>query len=450
MDAVIYVVVLVAGSLYVFRRCGEGIWVTFLLLAITAQLYPVSLNDLLVPEEGTFRPYNLVIASMAAVLLFAMWRRHREARDVIRKGKVSPVKWMIALVGVFCLATLCGDLGPSEAETLYVLQQSSGWMSFFLFVWIGYRLSLSEAEVQRSFAKLRVAALVYCVIFLAKFSYLEGESGLTEATDFAYSQRIVLYFASIMFVLLVARRLASEGGPFGKTEWLSTFIFVPAIVLSGSRGLLGAAILTLLFLLATWRARALLRLSPLLLALFIVGVVALRSHSEVVEEYVVSKFLIAPEQDLSYIGRVSEMEAVAEAVRSNPVLGRGVLARYMLLDPMHGWRETAALDNGAGYLLMRTGLLGTSVFVVLVLSYLKMLRDLRRSRAVGALIPMVLFVFYLAYLPFGVSFFDPRDSWLIGILCGHTFYLARVYGAQSSSSPARVQADGNRDARSYA
>jgi O-antigen ligase len=431
-EVILYGVVITAGSVYLFRRSGDAIWVAFFLLAITSLLYPVSANELGEPGVGAFRPYNVAIASMAAALLLTMWRRRREARDVTRKAETSPAKWMIALAGVFCLATLYGDLSPSKAGAVNVLQQSSEWASFFLFVWIGYKLSLSRAEVQSSFTKLHWAAVVYCIVFLVKFGYLAREYGFAEATDFGYSQRIMLYFAGVIFVFLIARRLAPEGGQFGKAEWFSAFIFVPAVVLSGSRGVVGALILTLSAFAAVWRVRALLRLTPLLLALLVISVVVLRSHSEIVQEYLVARFLVAPDQDPSYLGRVSEMEAVAEAVRYHPVLGQGMLATYMFLNPMYGWTETAYVDNGVGYLLMKTGLLGTSVFVVLVLSYLKVLRHLRRYLAADALVPLVVFVFYLAFLPFGVSFFDPRYSWLVGILCGYSLYLTKVYSGKTS------------------
>jgi hypothetical protein len=450
VDTFIYGVAIVTGGFHVYRRSGEGIWVTFVLLAITAQLYPVSLNDLQVPEEGAFRPYNFVIASIAAALLLGGRRRWHEARNVTPKGKTSAVKWMVVLAGAFCLATLCGDLSPSKAGMVYVLQQSSAWVSFFLFTWISYKLSLSRPEVQSSFAKLCVAATAYCVAFLCKFAFLAGSSGLTDATDFAYSQRIVLYFSSIIFVLLIARRMAPEGSPFGKTEWLSTLIFAPSIVLSGSRGLIGSVILTLLVLAVIWRARPLIRLSPLLLALLLGGAVVLRSHSQVVEDYLIGKFLIAPDQDLSYLGRASEMEAVAEAVRYSPILGRGTLAPYMFLDPMFGWRETTFVDNGAGYLLMKTGLLGTTTFVLLVLSYLKVLRHLRESVVGDALIPLVVFVFYLAFMPFGPSFFDPRYSWLVGMICGYSLYLNKIYNEKTSQWAMEMGGDGNRSSRSYA
>jgi O-antigen ligase len=226
--------------------------------------------------------------------------------------------------------------------------------------------------------------------------------------------------------------LAPEGRSPTKSGWLPALIVVPAIVLSGSRALTGAAFLTVFVLVASWRTRTLLRLSPILLVALVAVAFVLRSHSQLVEEYVVSKFLVTPDEDPSFVGRVAEMGAVIEALQRNPVLGSGTLASYMFFDPLFGWRESSFVDSGVGYLLLKTGLLGTGVFVLLVLSYLKVLRQLRQSVAAAALIPMVVFVFYLTFLVFGSAFFDPRYSWLVGILCGYILYLNKIYSEKTS------------------
>jgi O-antigen ligase len=447
---IFYGVAVVAGTLYVFRRPAEGIWVTFFLLAVTSLIYPVSIDKAGVPDVAAFRPYNFVVASMAAALLLEMRKRQQGARRVAGQSRPGPIKWTVALACVFCVATIYGDLSPVEAGALYVLQQSSGWICFFLFLWLGYRLLLSRAEIQGTFVKLRLAALVYSGLFLTKFAYLALGSGLTEATEFAYAQRVALFFSGVVFVLLIAKRLAPEAVSTAKSDWPSALILLPAIVLSGSRGVVGAVVLTIVLLVMIWRLQSLVRLSPLLLAALLISIVILRTGSQVVEDYVVARFLVAPDEDVSYLGRISEMEAAVEAIQRNPFLGNGTLATYTFLDPLLGWRETAFVDNGIGYLLMKTGLLGTGIFTLLVFACLKMLRHLRRLIAPHALIPLVVFVFYLAYLPFGASFFDLRYSWLIGIMCGYSLYVAGVYGENASSWATKMEANGNRGSRSYA
>lgn len=429
---VLYWITVLGAVFYVFRRPGEAIWVTFFALAITSLLYPISMSELGEPGVGELRPYNFAIASMAGAMVFNLWLRRRRLPLMPLRRRSGTLKLVLALAGVFCVATIYGDLSPMKAQALYVLQQSSAWISFFLFLWVGYKLALSPVEIEQSLERFHSVVVIYSLVFLGKFTYLNYHEGLTAASGFAWAQRMVLFFASCSLVLIFARRVAPEGRSPTKSDWLSALIVLPAIVLSGSRGLTGAAFLTICVLVASWRTRTLLRLSPILLVAIVAVAVVLRSHSQLVEEYVVSKFLVTPDEDPSFGGRVAEMEAVIEALQRNPVLGSGTLASYMFFDPLFGWRESAFVDSGVGYLLLKTGLLGTGVFVLLVLSYLKALRQLRQSAPSAALIPMVIFVFYLAFLVFGSAFFDPRYSWLVGILCGYILYLHKIYSEKTS------------------
>jgi len=447
---ILYWITVLGAAFYVFRRPGEGIWLTFFALAITSLLYPISMSELGEPGVGEFRPYNFAIVSIGGAMVFNLWLGRRRLPLKPSRSQSGTLKLVLALAGVFCLATICGDLSPMKAEALYVLQQSSAWISFFLFLWIGYKLALSPVEIEQSLERFHSAVLIYSLVFLGRFAYLNYHDGLSAATEFAWAERMALFFAACSLVLIFARRLAPEGRSLTKSDWLSSLIVLPAIVLSGSRGLTGAAFLAIFVLVASWRTRSLLRLSPILLVALLAVAVVLRSHSQLVEEYVVSKFLITPDQDPSFGGRVAEMEAVIEALQRNPVLGSGTLASYMFFDPLFGWRESAFVDNGVGYLLLKTGLLGTGLFVLLVLSYLKVLRQLRQSVAAAALIPMVVFVFYLAFLVFGSAFFDPRYSWLVGILCGYSLYLNKIYSQKTSLWATEIGANGNRSCRSHA
>jgi len=424
---ILYFVTVLGATFYVFRHPGEAIWVTFFLLAVTCLLYPMTVSELGEPGAGEFRPYNFVIASIAIALAFSASRRRRRLPPTPLQKQSGAAKWALALALVFCIATIFGDLSPSRAGALYILQQTSAWISFFLFLWIGYRFAFSPVEIQQSIERLHSAVLIYSVVFLAKFVYLNYSVDLAAATDFAYTQRMALLFAGCSLVLMVGNGLAPEGRSPTKSDWLSAMIVLSAVVLSGSRAVTGAVILSVFVLAATWRSRSLLRFAPVVLATLLVGVVILRSNIQVVEEYVVNRFFISPDLDPSFGGRVAEMASVIEAVQKNPVLGSGTLASYTFFDPFFGWRESAFVDSGVGYLLLKTGLLGAGVFVLLVLSYLKVVGHLRQFVPADTLTPLVVFVFYLAFMPFGPSFFDPRYSWLVGILCGYGLYLDKIY-----------------------
>jgi hypothetical protein len=429
VEAMLYGVAILAGSVYVFKRPAESIWVTFFLLAITSLLYPVVMDETGVPEAGVFRPYNIVFASMAAAMVLAIRGRPRRARTTRDAGTRGLAKWLLALATVFWIATQFGELSPAQAGIIYVLQECSGWVSFFVFLWLGYKLSLSAGEVQHAFARLDWCALAYCLVFLAKFAYILSRVGLTAATEFAYAERVVLFFAGIVAVLAITNRWAPGAASITKINWPLVLIIVSAVVLSGSRGVAGAVFLTSLVLAMKWRFKLFLRLALVTVALVVaVAALALRSHSEVITEYVVAKFLISPDQDASLLGRLSEMEATYEAVRRNPLLGKGVLASYSFYDPLFGWRETTFVDNGFGYLLMKTGLLGTVIFFFVVLSWFKLLRRPRGSPHADALVPLTVLLYYVAFLPFGAAFFEIQYSWLIAIMCGYALSLVRVHG----------------------
>lgn len=434
---ILYFTTVLGGAFYVFRHPGEGTWVAFFLMATTCLLYPITVSVLGEADAGEFRPYNFVILSMAGAMVFSVGTHRRVHTGALQKGS-PPIKWAFVLVGVFCLATIYGDLSPFMAGGLYVLRQCSAWVSFFLFLWIGYKLALAPADIGRALERFRWAVLIYSIVFLAKFAYVDYQEGLKAATEFAYAQRMALMFTACSLALTFANRLASEGRSRTKGDWLSAVILVPAVVLSGSRGAVGAAIFTMLVLVAAWRGRALLRLTPLLLAAILGAVVIVHSHSQIVEDYVVNRFLIGPDQDASFAGRAAEMAAVIEAVQRNPFLGSGTLASYAFFDPLFGWRETAFVDNGLGYLLLKIGLLGTSVFALFMIALLRLLSRLRKVVGAYALAPMVILLFYLCFLPFGAAFFDLRFSWLLGIVCGHSLWLGRVVKGAEPSGRSRA------------
>jgi hypothetical protein len=450
-EAIIYGTAVVAGTAYVSRRAEEGIWVTFFLIAMTSLMYPISVDVLGEAAVGAFRPYNVVLLSVAGAMVFSVWSQRRRAFTGRARSGTWLIRWIVALAGVFCLATIDGDLSPLKAGALYVLQQSSAWLSFFAFLWIGYKLSLSPSEVRGALTRFHLTALVYSLLFLIKFASSDYYEGLTAATQFAYSQRIALFFAGFAFVLAVASRLVPKAESTAKAVWVSACVLLPAVVLSGSRGILGTVVLTSLLVVMISRGRLLLRLSPLLLTItLLVSLVVLRANYEVIEEYVIAKFVIAPDEDASFLGRVAEMQAVAEAVQRNPVLGSGTLASYTFFDPLFGLRETPFVDNGLGYLLMKTGLLGTAIFSLLVVAWLRLLWSLRKLTSADSLVPIVTLLFYLAFLPFGSGFFDLKYSWLIGIMCGYSLYLAGISGKNIGSWVTEIGEDGNRSTRSYA
>jgi hypothetical protein len=90
---------------------------------------------------------------------------------------------------------------------------------------------------------------------------------------------------------------------------------------------------------------------------------------------------------------------------------------------------------------MKSGLLGAGIFTWFAVGWLQMARGLLRTFPALIIAPLASFVFYLAFLPFGPSFFEFQFSWFIGLVAGQTILLASrlptVRAAQVPGAPSR-------------
>lgn len=437
-DAYFYAIALVSGAVYVAWHSTEVIWVGFFLLALTSQIYPLEVDELRSSVQGTYRPYIVIVLLMAAAILVARWiRAERNSSRTVSdyagvRGRVA------ALTAVLILTLIYGYLTSMKAATLLdVLRECSGWLTFLLFLFLGYRRS-SIVETQRAFARLRLSVLVYSIFFIIKFVYLSLSSGIDYAADeFGQSQRDVIFFAGLVLVFIVVQALAPEVKSAWKGTWPTALTLLFAVLLCGARSVAACVLLVIFSFIFIWYSKARLRLGFVAVAgilLVFVGpslnLAPDYNPDQGVFGYVASRFLKTSTEDTSYLSRASEMLAVAEAVRDHPLLGNGPLASYSFFDPIFGWKDTTFLDSGLGYLLMKTGLLGSGVFFWFALGWLKLARGLRRSAHAQILAPLAIFAFYLAYLPFGPSFFEFQHAWLIGLLSGQVICTASAIPAR--------------------
>ena len=225
------------------------------------------------------------------------------------------------------------------------------------------------------------------------------------------------------------------------------FILVFAVLLTGSRSVLLCVLMVALLFILIRRERTRLRL----ILLGVAGILAVSfvsswdfTSQDGLIGYVSSRFLVASTEDSSLLSRASEIEAVVEAIRESPILGQGPFFSYSFLDPIVGWKDTTFVDSGLGYLLMKSGLMGTCMFIWFAVDLLKMVRALRT--AFPSLIEVVFgsFMFYLVFLPFGPSFFVFQHSWFIGLLVGQSillgskFTLSRRHGIQGALGQSEV------------
>ncbi len=208
--------------------------------------------------------------------------------------------------------------------------------------------------------------------------------------EFGYSQRDEVFFSGLVLILLIAQELTSVVVSVWKIPWLAGFVLLSAALLSGSRSLVGSILIVALLLVPLLHPKIRLRLGLLgmvvILAVLFGPSLIFASQGSLLDD-ITNRFLTISTEDTSLLAHASQWVAVADAVRENPLLGKGPLASYEFLDPLFGWKETTFLDSGLGYLLLKTGLLGTCVFVWFALGWLRMAQGLRRAfpRRLGCL-----------------------------------------------------------------
>jgi len=407
IDSVFYVSALALGCLYVSTRFSEVLWVGFLLLALTAQLYQLQIDELGDSVRGGYRPYILVVVMMGLSFLAGRWLVSRRERTH-RSSKCSFVNRRFAFfVGVFFLALCFGYFNhPRPVDLADVLRDCSGFFTFVVFLLIGLWMSPSEGAIQKSFSRLRLATLAYSIFFLVKFFYLSQFFGADEtAAGYGYSQRDIIFFCGLTFAALVSQVLTAEARCRWRAIWPAALALLWATLLSGSRSILLCELLVSLILMLCRRSKGKLVLILVGVTVPLIAFLALsldlptRSDSgEKLLGYVANRFLVASAEDTSLLARLSQVDAVADALRNHPLLGAGPLAVYSFFDPIGGWKETTFLDSGLGYLLMKTGLLGTAVFFWFAAGWLKMERRLRQLVPTLAVLSLSTFVFYLVFL----------------------------------------------------
>lgn len=432
IESFYYVAALAIGGRVIVRQPVESVWVGFLLLAVTSQLYPIRLDEVGASLSGAYQPYILVVIVVALSIFWGQHPRpvrgYDRGRSLIRNVGISTA----CFVGVMFLSLAYGYFrSRSGSSMLDVLRACSGWMTFLIFLFLGSRISLCSTHSRRALARLRLSALVYSGFFIIKFMYLSLSLGAEQtAAGYGYSQRDMAFFCGVVLVVLIAQALTSEGASDWRVIWPAGLCLVLAVILTGSRSVLLSILVVTLSFVLVWRSKVSLRFALVGLATVVVILIGASrdfSSQEGLSGYVSGRFLGVSAEDSSLMSRASEMVAVGEAVRENPLLGRGPLASYSFFDPIFGWKDTTFVDSGIGYLLMKSGLLGTILFIWFTMEWLKMTRHVRSSLPEPTLAPLTIFVFYLVFLPFGPSFFAFQYSWLIGLLSGQLILLGSAF-----------------------
>lgn len=432
IESLVYAAVVLAGGLYIAWRPTEALWAGFCLIVVTSQIYPIDVDEWGTSLQGAHRPY-IVLVIVVGVSIFAnrsyrwgwLWSGvSSRCRNV--RGST------LAFVAVLFLASLRGYFGLVNSPGFVdALRECSGWLTLVAFLMAGYRMAVGSNQLADAFGKLRSCAVVYAWYFVVRCMYITFVSASwIDLQGFGNSQRDAVFFLGLTVVFVVAQVSDSNVQSTWREWGPAVLILSLAIVLSGARSVLACAIAGAgVFVLwhSSARRRFLILGAGGLLLVLLGSAFSLVSRDDPKEGalgYVATRFLAISSEDTSYLARASEMAAVLETVRASPMLGGGPFATYSFLDPVFGWKDTTFVDSGIGYLLMKTGLLGTGCFLWFVVAWLRMAKRVRGAFPVSAIPLVASFAFYLVFLPFGPSFFEFQHSWFVGLIAGQAIQIA--------------------------
>jgi len=421
-----YVAVLVWSSYRALRRPIDGLWLVFFVLTISVISVPLEYEG----NWGGDAPieywyWGLCIAFLGAAIFLGLGFRSKPDGDKARKTPMS--KALMVFLLVILLASAYGYAHGNSVSI--IVRQGSGLFFLFFFLFIGYQLRSSADQLLKAFHRTRKVLVAYGLVYLAQTIYLNlrYRQEMPE-DDFLRGRNPVLFFCGLFAALSVGEWLFRRPGSPERRLWFGTVVLGLTAILSGSRAIVAAMLLTIvIFLLLRYAAH------PLRFGLAIAGVVLLLVsirpqeilfslvQGSPVLQHVVARFVASPESDSSLMQRSSQMVAIWEVFRSRPMLGQGIGATLMWFDPYSlSMVETSFVDTGIGYLLLKTGALGTFTFLwFLATMFRKTCQDWNLTRHPLFLGILGTLGFYTAFLPFGPSFFQFFLCFWVAVLIGY-------------------------------
>jgi O-antigen ligase len=156
------------------------------------------------------------------------------------------------------------------------------------------------------------------------------------------------------------------------------------------------------------------------------------------------RFVIAVSEDASFRGRMSQMGYVVQEFERHPVLGAGMGSVTVFFAPgMEGRVRVTSVDNGWGYVMLKTGALGLAAFAILMTFLFRdSLQGLSRMAAgrlrSDRMALLGVLVYGLTVFWSGPSFFHFTSAAFFGVLLSGTVVLAE---ARRSSERAPAAAE---------
>jgi len=423
---VAFIILIVPFSCYLIFEPRQWPQVSFLLftLGVAALPVPYAESDFggKSPEEFLYWAVALSVPAACALAGVYLQPKREPFWNSLPRDVLLPTL-ALALTGI---ASVLYGIIRGGVQVADCLRQASGLAVFCLYLLLAFKLSFSDRDMERIFGTVRNIVLLYSIFYV--FYYL---TEISRIHDFVRERSPLLFFAGLFASITIIRMLFFRSRR-NLTEVAYVFVFLAASILSGSRSVAVSFLVTAaIFFYARYPS-----LSRKMVAVALLGVVFLIQNPFNLEatsegssspiEQIVYRFITSPTADSSYLGRISEMVSIFRVVADNPVLGQGMGASLVWIDPFEGEVESPAVDTGIGYILLKAGFVGLSVFLwwsfIIIRRAIRLWRDTTRQ---GWLFVLVCLVFYCAFLPFGPSFFQFSYSFWIGCVVGFLLWKIR-------------------------
>jgi hypothetical protein len=424
---VAFTVVVVLGALYLVATPRQWPQISFLLFTLGVLVIPVAYGESdyggSSPEQFYYWAFSLFATAGGAML--GMWLHGFRLR-FLRNLSPRLLRPSLAFAAISLASVLYG-IAQGGGQVSDSVRQASGLIFLLLFFLLAVMLRPSHSDVRTILRTVRDTVLGYCLFYLFRYLPVGLRTG-----DFNRERSPLLYFAGLFAAISLAALLFS---PHTRKlfEVLRLAVFSAASILSGSRAVVASMLITMMIL-ALWRMSSRQRR---LIGLILVGSLLVVPSVFVLNLPVIdangffgqvaSRFVLSPTADSSFLARVSEMTSIVQVVGKRPLLGGGMGARFVWIDPEQGEVETAFVDNGVGFLLLKMGILGLTIFVWWSWGLTRWMYRLWKAESrFEDLVLLSTLVFYLTFLPFGPSFFQFTMSFWLGTTVGFLFSITSL------------------------
>jgi O-antigen ligase len=363
------------------------------------------------PEELIYWGTGLLIISLG--LVAGLFSSRAVGWSALKSRLRTRNSAAMALMVLVCLLASLYGLWVGNSLAV-VARQLAGFALWFGYYFITLAVVRTHAEVDRLLRWLRWVVVAAAALYLGKLvlANLGAASWYREASHLA--------FMSGTIAVVVWNELLHAPNSIARLRYGAQFLCcVATILFMGSRASLGSLIAVatampfLLFALRKKHLATLITACCLLAGAMAWGpawVERLHARSDLVGQ-MADRFLIVPQEDPSYVGRTEQWRVVLETVKQKPILGAGMGSEFGFFAPGYRWQvRTTFVDDGWGYLLLKTGLLGLAgLLLVLVFFFASALKGLTAVRVPRLEVNSISLLMILLYQ-------------LIGFLSGPTFF----------------------------